>query len=215
MVCSKEADFNHSFLSSIFLCFSVSEVTPEMIEKWKHKTELCSYFTNGKKCLKGKKCPYAHGDKELRPKRRDKICTNFKAGICFNSDEACNFAHGPQYLGTFMPGQTDRFPETKQQLISPVTVPLSNLKPAPVPQQTCWKVTSSSTLKSESDKEKANVFSKCGICQQVMNICGNLEKFTCGHHYHTVCFDQLNIPRSNCPKCKGKSIDIDDFPTLG
>jgi len=64
-----------------------------------YKTKMCS-LNNLTICKKGKNCPFAHSDDELREKPnlyKTKLCDAFLQGSCPN-EEDCHFAHGEQEL---------------------------------------------------------------------------------------------------------------------
>jgi len=63
------------------------------------KTKMCNlYLLNI--CKKGKDCPFAHSEDEIREKPnlyKTKLCPAFLEGNC-NRGERCNFAHGEEEL---------------------------------------------------------------------------------------------------------------------
>ena len=64
-----------------------------------HKTKMCSLY-NLNICKKGKDCPFAHSDDEIRDKPnlfKTKLCDAFLQGQC-NKGEECSFAHGEEEL---------------------------------------------------------------------------------------------------------------------
>ena len=188
-------------------------IPKELLDKWKYKTEMCEHFEKPTGCIKGKKCPFAHGKQELRPKRRERICRHFANGICFKSNDHCQFAHGAKYLGTIQPGQTDQFPESvlNEPMVNK-TVINTNLQPAPPPKQSHWK---SSTTKEISAGYKSND-KECQICWESMSNLDNLQTLKCGHLYHKNCVTGWKA-RGNglCPNCRQPMIDENDFPSLG
>jgi len=64
-----------------------------------YKTKVCSLY-NLNICKKGKSCPFAHTNDELRDKPnlfKTKLCDAFLQGTC-NKGEQCTFAHGEDEL---------------------------------------------------------------------------------------------------------------------
>lgn len=80
------------------------------------KTKLCKFELLGI-CAKGRACPFAHGDTELKPLpdlRRTKLCSSLlQTGHCSNPD--CTFAHSREELrmtSTFRKTKLCRFMQT-------------------------------------------------------------------------------------------------------
>lgn len=64
-----------------------------------YKTKMCS-LNNLNICKKGKDCPFAHSEDELRDKpnlQKTKLCDSFLTGECHRGDH-CPFAHGEDEL---------------------------------------------------------------------------------------------------------------------
>jgi len=63
------------------------------------KTKMCASISEGRQCLYGEKCKFAHSDQELkkRPqvdqtKFKTRVCLNYKKGCCTYGDN-CVFIH--------------------------------------------------------------------------------------------------------------------------
>jgi hypothetical protein len=79
------------------------ETAPNM--RLRKKRDLCKKFMETGSCLRGKACPYAHGEHELGTmafvlydKVKLKICQHWAQGRCIYEDKCIN-AHGKQEIG--------------------------------------------------------------------------------------------------------------------
>lgn len=69
------------------------------------KTKLCNFFAQDR-CKYGAKCPFAHGESEIKKTpdfRKTRICKAFEKGECKDPD--CDFAHGQDEVRP-IPGRT-------------------------------------------------------------------------------------------------------------
>lgn len=62
------------------------------------KTEFCKFFPE---CAKGKECPFAHAEVELKERpnlAKTTLCSDWRRGRCQLDSASCKFAHGPWEL---------------------------------------------------------------------------------------------------------------------
>jgi len=70
----------------------------EMFRKQFLKTRPCLFYLD-KKCKRGDKCTFAHGEVEDAPNLdKTSICRQWKKGLCTLSSTQCRFAHGRRDL---------------------------------------------------------------------------------------------------------------------
>ena len=107
------------------------------------KTKMCASISEGRQCLYGEKCKFAHSDQELkkRPqvdqsKFKTRVCLNYKKGCCSYGDN-CVFIHEiqPQIpLPKTFPFESKTIPsEIKPNILSLDSFP--PLKSSPLPQK--------------------------------------------------------------------------------
>ena len=80
--------------------YQAPQVDQRLLTQWTFKTKLCLPFSvNAGNCPNGNRCPYAHGESELRPKRRVALCHQWEErGFC-QRRAVCLYAHGKNELG--------------------------------------------------------------------------------------------------------------------
>ena len=71
----------------------------------KFKTVLCTHFQERRRCPRGAKCDFAHGEGELRvpgagERFKTVLCTHFEQGRKCPCGARCHFAHGNNELRT-------------------------------------------------------------------------------------------------------------------
>ena len=79
----------------------VIRANPRVYGAWdrRYKTELCNNWTEQGACRYGDKCRFAHGEEELRPRRRPKLyktkpCHAYvRRGTCAYG-RRCHYIHG-------------------------------------------------------------------------------------------------------------------------
>merc|ERR1719356_1045109 len=81
------------------------------------KPRLCIHFKEGRLCVRGKNCMFAHGHEEIgqtysvpigpTPLLKTKMCSHFLGGECLRG-EGCSFAHSEQEIGQPQPEEDKR-----------------------------------------------------------------------------------------------------------